>query len=106
MSNEQKIWLVATIILFVVFAAVGWSYTVARALQKSFKETHTEFSGQLNKTKDVFVGDQDLGKKTQETTGKIKSIFQNVAEELTQRKQAEQAVLQNVKEELKQTSTH
>lgn len=106
MPKEQKIWLVATIVLFVVFASVGWYFTVARAIEKSFRASHQELSGQFNQTKDVFVGDQDLGKKTQETTDKLKSFFQNVSDQITQRKQVEQAAIENVKEQMKQSSTH
>ena len=84
MPKEQKIWLVATIILFVIFAMVGWSVTVGRALKKSFQASRVEISGQLNTTKDAIVGDQDLGQKTKETSQKMQSFFQNINEEITQ----------------------
>lgn len=106
MSKEQKIWLTATIILFVLFMSVGWYFTVARALQKSFKATHVEISGQLSRTKETLIGKQDIGQKTQESVDKVKAVFQKAAQSLEKSKKAENAIIDNVKEELKKTSTN
>lgn len=105
MSREQKRWLAATIFLFVVFMAVGWYFTVARVLQKSFKDSRQTISAQMDQTKQQFVGEEDLEQKSRETIDKMKAFFEQIKQSLENKQKAEQAILENVKEELKQTST-
>lgn len=104
MTREQKLWLTLTILLFVVFMAVGWYYTVAQALKKSFAESHQTISVQLDQTKQQFVGKEDLGQKTQEAFKNMTEFFENTKQFLEQKQKAEQVILENVKEELKQSS--
>ncbi|OGL96815.1 hypothetical protein A2318_04170 [Candidatus Uhrbacteria bacterium RIFOXYB2_FULL_45_11] len=105
MTREQKRWLAATIFLFVVFMAVGWYFTVARVLQKSFKDSQQTISVKVDQTKQQFIGEDDLGQKSQETFDKMKAFFEQAKQTLENKQKAEQAILDNVKEELKQTST-
>ncbi|OGL77838.1 hypothetical protein A3E97_02675 [Candidatus Uhrbacteria bacterium RIFCSPHIGHO2_12_FULL_47_12] len=105
MTKEQKLWLVLTILLFVVFMAVGWYFTVAQALKRSIQDSKQTISLELGETKQQVIGDEDVGKKTQETIDKMKDFFGNIKQYLENKQQAEQAILENVKEELKQSST-
>jgi hypothetical protein len=104
MSKEQRYWFVGTIILFVLFMSVGWYLTVARVLQKTLKGSGTQISTQLNETKKTFVGEQDVGKKVQDTIQNVKSLFTKEPTSLEAEK-TEQTVLDNLKEEIKKTST-
>ncbi|MCX6714462.1 MAG: hypothetical protein NTX72_01470 [Candidatus Uhrbacteria bacterium] len=106
MTREQKLWLALTILLFVVLMAVGWYYTVAQTLKRTFAESHKTISVQIDETKQQFVGKEDLAQKTQEAFGNMTRFFQNANQFLEQKQQAEQVILDNVKEELKQPSTH
>ena len=105
MTREQKLWLAATIFLFVVFMAVGWYYTVARTLQKAFQESQETVSVQVNQTKEQFIGEEDLGQKSRETFDKMKAFFERAKESFENKQKAEQVILEKVKEELKQSST-
>lgn len=105
MSREQKGWLAATIFLFVVFMCVGWYFTVARVLQKSFRDSQQTISVQVDQTKQQFMGEDDLGQKSRETIDKLKAFFEQAKQSLENKQKAEQVILDKVKEELKQTST-
>jgi hypothetical protein len=104
MSKEQKYWFVGTIILFVLFMSVGWYFTVARVLQQTLKGSGTHISTQLSETKKAFVGEQDVGKKVQDTIQNVKSLFTKEIKS-PEEQNVEQTVLDNLKEEIKKTST-
>lgn len=85
--------------------AVGWYFTVARALKRSISASQQSISTQFDQTKKQIAGEEDLGKKSQETVDKLKGFFQQTKTYLENKQKAEQAILDNVKEELKQSST-
>lgn len=106
MPAAQKMWLTGTIVLFVILIAFGWYFTVAQALQRSIRESHQSISGQFDQTKQVLMKKDGVGQTTQENLDKMKTYFQNVTQDLKDKQAAEQAILDNVKEQIKQTSTH
>ncbi len=104
MSREQKLWLVCTTVLFIAFMAVGWDFTVARILARSIQDSHQIFSAQLDQTKQKFIGDESIGQKTRGTFQKVKDVFQKTKQSFEEKQKAEQAILDQVKEELKISS--
>lgn len=106
MSRSQFFWLVATIILFLVFMAVGWSMTVARALKAPMNASKQSISVQVDQTKQKILGEQNVQQKAQQVTDRVKAFFQDRKQSLEEIEQTEQVILDTVKEDLNQPLSH